>query len=95
MSVGSVTASASTAITQWYGNDRNVVSNYICNAWTYGHEIVVIRIQSTLYKSGLSWVSYNYSAPVKKVVLVGNRTTSARGTSYAQTFTISDLPGHW
>ena len=93
MSVGSVTASASTAISQWYGNGRNVVSNHICNGWTYGHEIGVIRTPNSLYTSGLSWVSYNYNASVKTFVTVGNRSTSDSGIGYAQTSTISDLPG--
>ena len=91
--MGSVTASASTAISQWYGNGRKVVSSHTCNGWAHTHEVGVIRTPNTLYTSGLSWVSYNYNASVKTFVTVGNRSTSDSGIGYAQTSTISDLPG--
>ena len=94
MSLTTVTASAGTAISSWYGSGRNVVSSHNCSGWSASHEVGVIRTPATFYTSGLSWVSYSRYVGVQTTVQVGHQFSfPANGTGYAQTSTVTDLPG--
>lgn len=93
MSLTSVTASAGTAYRNWYGTGSTSIS-HTCNEWTYAHDVGVKRTAAATYTSGFSWVSYSRNVNVQTTVQVGHQYSyPANGTGYAQTYTVTDLPG--
>ncbi|MDB1956427.1 hypothetical protein PMY38_18035 [Clostridium tertium] len=93
MCLGSVTASSGTAYSNWYGTGSTSTSHN-CNGWTFVHTVGVKRTAGATYTSGYSWVSYSQNVNVQTTVQVGHQFSYPKnGTGYAQTSTVTDLPG--